>query len=356
MGQIDLPSRLNFQTSARDLEFHTALKKIVYPEFVPTPFFYPRSQYGVAGLGANCIPYDFYALQQAFGVVDCGQAPYTSDPATQYACKQANDPKLQAIALLSPSYGTCITPDMIPGPYTPSPGSAGDPASNPSAGGLYYVPIGGGAPVFYPSNPTGTVTYPAGGGTPTVIQTSAPPSSSGSPSSGGSSPAQSQQSYSPTVSFIPSRSGTLYPGDTWQLHIQGGKPGAVVSVTGTQNGVTNTNQMGATDQNGNWSTSGTIDASSVGNWFEVWYVGGQMAASPFSFNVASPNSPASGGNTGTQTGGTQSSTPPPSSGGMTQTQTPAPSSSDGMIFGVPQNYVLMGGAAILLLVVMGGRR
>lgn len=343
MGQIDLPSRLNFQTSARDLEFHTALKKIVYPQNIPTPFFYPRSQYGVAGLGADCIPYDYYALLQAFGVVDCGSAPYNSDPATQYACKQTNDPKLQQIAMMAPAYGTCITADMIPGPYTPTPGSAGDTSSS-GGSGIIMIPWG--------TQPSGGITYTAPSTPYTPPSTSTPPATTGG--GGNSTPASS---YSPTVSFIPSRAGTLYPGDTWQLHIQGGKPGAVVSVTGTQNGVTNTNQMGATDQNGNWSTSGTIDASSIGSWFEVWYVGGQMAASPFSFNVASPSSPASGGSTGTQTpSGTQSSTPPPSSGGMTQTQTPAPSSSDGMIFGVPQNYVLMGGAAILLLAVMGGRR
>src|ERR1039457_5658993 len=106
MGQIDLPGRMSFNTSAHNLAFQTALQKI-YAQDIPTPFRYPRSPYGIAGLGATCLPYDFYALQQAFGGVDCGVAPYDSDPATQYACVQKNAPLLAQIALLSPSYGTC---------------------------------------------------------------------------------------------------------------------------------------------------------------------------------------------------------------------------------------------------------
>ncbi len=332
MGQITLPSRLNLQTSARDLEFNTALKRIVYPQTVPTPFFYPQSPYARGMRGLGCIPYDYYALQTAFGVENCGQG-YT-DAQSQYACTQRNAPKLEAIALMAPSYGTCITADMIPGPYTPTPGSAGDTSQS---GNPIVVPWGTqpGSGIVY-SNPPATYTPPpvSSGGT------VAPPSSSAG-------------TYSPTVSFIPSRAGTLYPGDTWQIRIQGGRPSSVVSVTGTQNGVTNTNNMGTTDQNGNWSTSGTIDNSSVGNWFEVWYVGGQMAASPFQFTVASPNSPASTG--GTNTPPPSGNTTPPLTGGTT-TPPPSSSSSTGMIMGIPENYVLMGAGALVLLMVMGGRR
>jgi len=99
--------------------------------------------------------------------------------------------------------------------------------------------------------------------------------------------------YRPKVTFQNSRGGSvLYPGDTWTISISGGIPQSPVVVVGGVNGANNSTQMGVTDYAGNWSKSGTIDASQVGAWSERWSVGDNSAGN-ISFTVASsPSAPA----------------------------------------------------------------
>ena len=74
-------------------------------------------------------------------------------------------------------------------------------------------------------------------------------------------------------------------GDSWRVSISGASPNQPVVVTGVQNGKSSTSQLGTTDANGSWSSTGTMDASTVGNWTESWTVGGVPAAS-LAFTVA----------------------------------------------------------------------
>lgn len=354
MGQINLPGRLNFQTTSADLEFQNALSKIVYQARIPTPYRYPKAPYALSGLGANCLPYDFYALQAAFGVVDCGAAPYNSDPSTQYSCQQKNQPLLNQIAALSPSFGTCITPDMVPASYNPSPVSQDNPYLNPFSGpGLLYNPAN-------PATPSSGIQYigPMPLGAPGIAPiTTSPAPVPASPALIPNTPAAGQ-SYSPRVVFTPSRQGILLPGDTWTIQITGGTPRTSVSVYGGPNGNLTTNTMGTTDQNGVFQLSGTIDSTMVGqSWQETWSVGGQNAGS-FSFSIGTPTSPTTSPTSGPTGGGYTPPTPPPPSGtgqpaGGT-TQLPATSST--WIPGISNTVVGIGAGALLLLVFMGGRR
>lgn len=75
--------------------------------------------------------------------------------------------------------------------------------------------------------------------------------------------------------------GAFNQGDNFTLTITGGKPNAPVTVSLNGGGAT---QVGTTDGNGNYSTSGTWDASSVGTFTEQWYVGG-TPANGISFQV-----------------------------------------------------------------------
>ncbi len=367
MGQITLPTRLNFQTSAQDLEYRTALNRIVYPQNTPRPFFYPRSPYaggsgvGIRGLGdgvqltsQGCVPYDYYGFLEAFraaGLIrDCGSAPYDADPSTQYACVQFNQPTLNMIQNWA---GTCIPPSQVPSNYVPTPGSAGDPNTNPNTTGILILP-----------NQLPVQTIPIVG-TPTGTQ--APTQSQ---------PTTSPSGYSPQVQFITSRIGILYPGDSWQIRITGGRPSTMVSVDGTFNGVTTRNTLGPTDGSGVFTTSGVIDSSSIGNWSETWWVGGDNAGT-FSFQVApspSTGSPttSAGGGTGVPWippagSGTPYTAPPattstptgtpysPAPTGSGNTSAPAASSGD-LINGIPNNVLMLGAAGILALMVLGGRR
>jgi hypothetical protein len=76
-------------------------------------------------------------------------------------------------------------------------------------------------------------------------------------------------------------------GDSWLLSITGA-PSQPVLASANFNGQaygTNT-PMGSTDSTGKFSTSGTFSSAQVGNWSEVWTVGGVAAAS-ITFSVAS---------------------------------------------------------------------
>lgn len=74
-----------------------------------------------------------------------------------------------------------------------------------------------------------------------------------------------------TFKWTASREGQLYyPGDTWNITINGATANSPVSVSNAGSVAV----YGNTDSNGNWSKSGTFDASVVGNWSETWMVGG----------------------------------------------------------------------------------
>lgn len=75
-------------------------------------------------------------------------------------------------------------------------------------------------------------------------------------------------------------------GDSWRVSISGASPNQPIVVTGVQNGKSSTTQLGVTDASGAWTSTGTMDASTVGNWTESWSVGGVPAAQ-LSFTVGS---------------------------------------------------------------------
>ena len=90
------------------------------------------------------------------------------------------------------------------------------------------------------------------------------------------------------VFSTPHNGGPLYPGDAWTIKISGAAPNSPVAVTGNSSpatyGTNVTTPMGTTDASGNWSLSGKIDASSIGQWYENWSVAGNSVGS-FSFQV-----------------------------------------------------------------------
>lgn len=110
--------------------------------------------------------------------------------------------------------------------------------------------------------------------------------------------------YNPSVTFEPSRYGVLQPGDTWKIQVTGGQPNSPVVVTFSGNNP-NSGQsgvLGNTGALGNFSTTGTIQASQVGDWVETYTVGGVNAGS-FSFSVVNPT----GAQANTATSGQSSS-------------------------------------------------
>ncbi len=318
---IDLPRPFTMQTTPRDMEYQTALAKHLYPQHIPTPFFYPRDPQSLRGLGddvvippsynGGCVGYDYPAWADAMDVENCGVLDNVD---AQYACVLRNRPKLNFIQSLP---GTCITPDMLPAGYQPTPGGSYD----------YFLQN-----QAYLSN----VNTPQGG------------------TGSGTAPSSA---FSPHVTFTTSRgTNNLRVGDTWTVRITGGQPSSMVAVTGNHDGAVSTNTMGVIGPDGTWSLNGTISAAEMGQWTEEWFAGGKSAGN-FSFNV-SPTVTTQGSGTGTGTGtGTGSGT-----GNGTGTGTPSGTSTPGTsaipdtIGGIPSTYLMMGGAALLMLVMLGGRR
>jgi hypothetical protein len=75
-------------------------------------------------------------------------------------------------------------------------------------------------------------------------------------------------------------------GDSWLLTITGA-PSQPVTASANFNGSAygNNTPFGSTDSTGKFSTSGTFSSGQIGNWSEVWTVGGVPAAS-ITFSVA----------------------------------------------------------------------
>ena len=83
MSHFNLPGRLNFQTNPANLEYKNALSKILYQPRIPTPYFYPKSPYALAGLGQHgtipgppyCTDFpDYASMLTYFGVELCTQS------------------------------------------------------------------------------------------------------------------------------------------------------------------------------------------------------------------------------------------------------------------------------------------
>jgi hypothetical protein len=83
-------------------------------------------------------------------------------------------------------------------------------------------------------------------------------------------------------------STTFYVGDSWRVDVTGA-PNQPVTVSANYNGTDlGTASEGQTDGNGQFTLTGTMDSSVVGNWTEVWYVGGVAASPTLSFTVIQP--------------------------------------------------------------------
>ena len=108
---------------------------------------------------------------------------------------------------------------------------------------------------------------------------------------------------------------SLQVGDSWKISITG-MPGSPVTAASVQNGASlGTSNYGSTDSSGNFSLTGTADASTVGNWSESWAVAG-VAGPTLNFTVsaaaAASGGPPSGGSAGAPAGspGPVASLPP----------------------------------------------
>src|SRR5689334_2549016 len=175
------------------------------PSFVPlvTRRRYPR------GLGLTV---------HGVELVDCSSLQ-GADMSAAYACSQANQAAIDA------SYGE-----------GPAPAGYNIPSPTMYAGGSY------------------SGSYLGPGVAPVPTQTTTPtytPAYTAQSTSSGSAIAPAPKGGS--VSFQPSRSGSLQPGDTWRISISGASPNTPVTVTGGKNGQSITNSMGTTDGAGNFS-------------------------------------------------------------------------------------------------------
>jgi hypothetical protein len=80
-------------------------------------------------------------------------------------------------------------------------------------------------------------------------------------------------------------------GDSWILNITGAPNQSVVaSANFNGSSYANNTPFGSTDSTGKFSTTGTFTSSQVGNWSEVWSVGGVPAAS-ITFSVVANSGP-----------------------------------------------------------------
>jgi hypothetical protein len=69
----------------------------------------------------------------------------------------------------------------------------------------------------------------------------------------------------------------FYVGTEWLIYVYGA-PNQPVSVHAWQNGKDlGTSQVGQTDASGRFELKGSFDPGTIGNWEEIWYVGGQEA-------------------------------------------------------------------------------
>lgn len=190
---------------------------------------------GVGGLGSACDTNLSYSdLLSLYGVETCNQ----STVGDQYACEQRNQPKLQALSDAQAAGKGCFNSD-------------GSPVVGYGSGAT-TISTSGGTYVYSTSNAGG---YRVGTFSFNNIST------------GGTA------------------TGNNNVGDTWKVSIVGSTPNAQVEVVGTHpNGATDSNIVGMTDSNGNFSIGGTFSNSDIGAWTGVWKTAGVVNGT-VNFNV-----------------------------------------------------------------------
>lgn len=86
--------------------------------------------------------------------------------------------------------------------------------------------------------------------------------------------------------------GQFHVGDSFQILISGAAPNANVTVSANQNGQSSSSVIGKTSAGGSFQTSGTMNASTAGNWVEQWQVpagsGVSALTASVSFSVIAP--------------------------------------------------------------------
>lgn len=129
---------------------------------------------------------------------------------------------------------------------------------------------------------------------------------------GSASPAPATPTGTPTAVQLVnvSRPGQPFQvGDNFQLTVTG-SPSQAVTGSATQNGTAlGTTSYGLTDSTGTRVITGTMDASTVGNWSETWTVG-SGAQTSVSFSVAAAPSSGGAGNSSTSTAGAAAGSTP----------------------------------------------
>lgn len=315
-----------------------------------------RTRNGMRGLGDDTTvatvpaPVVGYNGQLATDV-QSGLTFGSTAPANAYVQSLAADPVAAVYGAdtpLSPSQVQYINsvlagvglPPMSPGQYTLLSGSnvGGSAPTN-------TIPSGGGAYAYPDTN------IPASAYTPASAYSAVP----------SSVPVIAQGQGLPLSAKIVNASRPNQPfqvGDQFSVVLTG-PPNAVVTNSASQNGTSlGTGSYGTTDQNGNATVNGTLDASTVGNWVEDWYVAGQKAGTiSFSVKAAPTSTPApsgagagsgSGSGSGSSSGsGSGSST----SSSSTSTTTTSDSSTSDLFSSIPAWgwIAIAAGAAFLLM-------
>jgi hypothetical protein len=169
--------------------------------------------------------------------------------------------------------------------------------------------------------------------------------------------------------FTTSRGSTfnLYPGDTWNITIKGATPGAIVRSSGVMQGKSYNTPFGVIDANGNFTLSGTLTSSNIGNWLEGWYVnevnvgniGFAVLTTPPTV-VVTQSSQTTPQASGTQTGNVTNTTQDTSGASTASNQTVFGLFGDTspVLFGVVNEYTALGIAAALVvgfMMMKGGR-
>lgn len=123
-------------------------------------------------------------------------------------------------------------------------------------------------------------------------------------------PVNSRMSFTNTTS---GNASSFLTGDKWTITITGALPGTPVAVYGGKGGAYGTSQMGTVDSSGNFTLSGVMDDTQVGNWYEKWtwgVPGGTVQTQEINFTVsARQSSVPSTQVTGTGNSGNSTTTP-----------------------------------------------
>jgi hypothetical protein len=148
------------------------------------------------------------------------------------------------------------------------------------------------------------------------------------------------------------RPGSSYfqPGDRYRVEVTG-QPNSPVSVTVIfPNGDVSSSSYGSTDSSGYFAMYGDMTDAHIGHWVETWRVGDKDASPVLSFDVLKPQAAAS------------TATPSSAATGQPVQQTVLQQAA-GAIEGagwadwLKQNpLIALGGAALLVILLMGGRK